>query len=777
MAKSSVTRPTQQAIADRYGLRKNGDEFHGPCPVCGGEDRFYVRSGGSFGCRQCPDSKALFSHVMKDLGFGVKAKPQVQGKRACTWNVIATYEHVDGHTVAVKRCDGDADHKKHFANAGLRGGGWLVKLWGDYGGDVVLVEGEKSAAAVRAAGFVAATWPRGAGNEHLADFSPLKGRRVIGWPDNDAKGKAAMERALTLALTAGAMSASLVDVAGLPRGDDAADMDEESRASLIDTAEPWTPPQPKGSMLDEPRPGQGVVFEPDHAGLVAALHYQQLELCLNTRVEGVYIRRTDHRTAGDWYKTFCESHPGDGWVPLKDVVESRLRTHIAETFHMQGPRGLKPLKFSREDFNLSVLSHVASRRRDPVREWLGSLPKWDGVDRTSMLFVDCLGADNTPLTRAMARCFMIAAVRRTLKPGCKHDLVPVLVGEQGAGKSTFCRSLLPPDHQEGHGRWFTDSVDLSETTQKQVEAVGPAVIVEFSDLKGIHHARLEALKAFLSRQEDRYRLPYRQYADDLPRHWVAIGTANDDGTGVLPGDPSGNRRFVAIRVSTDGPAAVRKWLHEHRAQLWAEAMAAEAAGEQHWLPEGLEIEQREHNRAFERSNEALGDIGLRLTEKYADTRDGLPMATLLIESRLVDTEADAASNRKAQMALASQLREFQWERGTFNNRKVWIPPKRKPAAPAAPPLCTQCEEIYPEREGVPLCNACIDQFNRENRDKALHIAPEVRAYHDIIDALEKGDGDAAQRLIDEAWEYHDKAKCSMCIAEEKRQYKLAGPDW
>ncbi len=60
---------------------------------------------------------------------------------------------------------------------------------------VVLCEGEKSAdaAAELLPHYVATCWPNGAQSHHKADFSPLAGREVLLWPDNDAGGLACMK--------------------------------------------------------------------------------------------------------------------------------------------------------------------------------------------------------------------------------------------------------------------------------------------------------------------------------------------------------------------------------------------------------------------------------------------------------------------------------------------------------------------------------------------------------------------------------------------------------
>jgi hypothetical protein len=76
----------------------------------------------------------------------------------------------------------------------------------------------------------------------------------------------------------------------------------------------------------------------------------------------------------------------------------------------------------------------------PVRDYLEGL-KWDGRQRAGSWLVDYLGADDTPLHRAMGELVLMAAVRRVRQPGAKFDSILVLEGRQGSGKSTAINIL------------------------------------------------------------------------------------------------------------------------------------------------------------------------------------------------------------------------------------------------------------------------------------------------------------------------------------------------
>lgn len=460
----------------------------------------------------------------------------------------------------------------------------------------------------------------------------------------------------------------------------------------------------------------GVVFYADHKGLWAALKHMGIEVCEDARTRSIDVRRTDYDSpsSAGWYDAFVGQRPPDGWVPLDDKLASRIRTHIASVF--QTPKGAR-LHFQDTDWKMALRSLVADRRHNSVMEWLESLPAWDGEERLSGMLTDCLGAEDTPLNRAMSRIILIAAIRRTYSPGVKHDIVPVFISGGGEGKSTFCRELLPLDRQVGYGCWFSDSVDMAESTQKKVEAIGPALIVEFSELTGLRYSSYEQTKSFISRQQDRYRPPWWQMATDILRAWVAIGTANPNGGNVLPGDPDGVRRMVAIPVKPAGSAEVTGWVNQRRDQLWAEALAAHKSGEQHWLPRHLEKEQQAINLRYQRASESVTDVAVQLTEKYM-AGNPIPLGTMMVEMELAESEGKAAVMKSVNGALAHALRLRGWTgpaKRTYGGkqRQCFLPPTGVVEARCENKSCNALLTLEDAMGGslelVRLCKKCVDE--------------------------------------------------------------------
>lgn len=214
---------------------------------------------------------------------------------------------------------------------------------------------------------------------------------------------------------------------------------------------------------------------------------------------------------------------------------------------------------------------------DPLRERLEAL-SWDGKQRLSSWLIDYLGAEDTPFIRAAGRKWMISAVARALRPGCKVDTVLILEGPQGAGKSRAC-SVIALDPT-----WFADDIrDLG--TKDSAQDLRGKWIVEIAELSAMRRAEIERVKAFISRPIDHYRPSYGRISQDFPRRCVFIGSNNSD---EYLADPTGGRRFWPVRIGAIDPIKLRRDV----GQLWAEAVAAYKARETWWLDAEMEPEAK-----------------------------------------------------------------------------------------------------------------------------------------------------------------------------------------
>jgi putative DNA primase/helicase len=223
--------------------------------------------------------------------------------------------------------------------------------------------------------------------------------------------------------------------------------------------------------------------------------------------------------------------------------------------------------------NIAV-DDVGQRCRVSVlRDWLEGL-KWDGTARIETWLATYIGAADTPYHRAVGKWWLISAVARGVKPGCKADHAIVLEGGQGIGKSSALRTLAGED-------WFSDTAaDLS--TKDAMQDLPGNWIIELGELAALRRTSdIQAVKFFLSKCDDKYRPSYGRRSVRVPRQCVFAGTINDDEYLM---DETGNRRFWPVRCGTID----LEGLARDRDQLWAEAVALYRAGERWWPLRGEE---------------------------------------------------------------------------------------------------------------------------------------------------------------------------------------------
>lgn len=241
---------------------------------------------------------------------------------------------------------------------------------------------------------------------------------------------------------------------------------------------------------------------------------------------------------------------------------------------------------------------------DPFREWIFSLDPWDGVPRLATLLSDLFTVSNNNdpgLLEWASRATVLGAVLRTLRPGEKLDEIPVLVGPQGIGKSTFVRTLVP------HPDYYAEGISLTLTPKEYAEQTARKVIVEVSEMRGATSRDTGLIKNTISRQDDGYaRMAYAHFSEPRPRMHVLVGTA--DRTEILPNDPAGNRRFVVVELERGNPGYLAWYLENNRDQIWAEALYLHRQGEHARLPDTLKPAQANTNESFRIKDHQFEDL-------------------------------------------------------------------------------------------------------------------------------------------------------------------------
>jgi putative DNA primase/helicase len=224
----------------------------------------------------------------------------------------------------------------------------------------------------------------------------------------------------------------------------------------------------------------------------------------------------------------------------------------------------------------------------PVREYFDKI-EWDRKERLSSWLHEYLGAQANEYARAAGMKFLIGAVARVMRPGCKMDNVLILEGPQGRWKSSALRALA--------GDWFGDTPFTIGDKDAYLQIRG-SLIYELAELDGFSRAESSRAKAFFASSHDTFVPKYVAYAIKVPRQCVFSGTVNH---GTYLRDTTGNRRYWPVKIErADIEAIVRD-----RDQLWAEANHLYRDGRRWWVEEderelfALEQELRYVGDAYE----------------------------------------------------------------------------------------------------------------------------------------------------------------------------------
>ncbi|MFN6338988.1 MAG: VapE domain-containing protein [Cyanobacteriota bacterium] len=273
---------------------------------------------------------------------------------------------------------------------------------------------------------------------------------------------------------------------------------------------------------------------------------------------------------------------------------------------------------------------------------------------------DC-GAGKPTLYDEMLRCTLIGAVRRAFEPGCKHDTACVLMGDQGARKSSFWSAL--------GGAFFSDSLgDIS--SKDDVMVLHRSWIMEWAELDHVMGRRHAGqIKSFLSQSTDIYRKPYGKAPGAFPRRGVIVGSTNRC-SGFLQ-DETGNRRFWVIPTTrTQAEPIDTPSLLADRDAIWSAAVHAWRGGAGNYLPPELAEQVSRENESYQVENPWRIPVETWL-QSPANRGRHITSEVLLTEAiqRPVDRQS-----RADQMQVGGIMRDlgYQRRRARINGVPTWV---------------------------------------------------------------------------------------------------------
>lgn len=600
---------------------------------------------------------------------------------------------------------------------------------------VIVTEGESCRDAARDLwpGMLSVSWCGGTAGAKHTDWSPLYGRDVVLWPDNDAPGVMVMDE-IAAELHAHGATVRIVEVPGTnkAKGWDIVDaLKEDEKDSVKGWVKrrlaAWTPPppEPPEPLIEEYSPALPPVVDdqPPMAPAVAPVpepvHEYEPEseaeseaeppVASVTSIKSARKKRKEDLSAPtlkvyswselqlaheDGRPPHCneynvsqvlnlhEEYAGKIWY---DEFYQSIFTTVGDgeprewteqmtmrlVMWLQGSLHMHKV---REVHVINALKGVAmANRQHKLRDWLNSLV-WDDVPRLESFLHDAFGTALTEYTAAVGRCWLMAMVARVLWPGCQSDYMVVLEGVEGIRKSSALNALAAP--------YFAECDESIHNSKVFAEHLQGAWLIEMAEMHSFCNKSADVLKVkgTISRRDDRYREPWAKQVSSHPRQCVFAGTTNQDDWNK---SDTGARRFWPIRCGNINDEYIR--LNRHL--IFAEAVAkfkmfpceeryndARAQTKADWwmVPPKLAQYEQESRRDMDEWQALI--IGW-LNENF---KTKITVAEILSDYfGMHQSEMDKAK----QMRVASALRSARWEKTREGNTIYWQRPSKFDRSP------------------------------------------------------------------------------------------------
>ena len=310
---------------------------------------------------------------------------------------------------------------------------------------------------------------------------------------------------------------------------------------------------------------------------------------------------------------FTEYRPKDkdywGFQPVDARVQKRMTLEVQ----------LANIRVSIKDVRNYLESDLLSTY-NPVENFLFKcMGKWDGKDHIRAL-ARTVPTDNPHWEDWFYTWFlaMVDQWRSYSHRKYGNSVAPLLISKQGYNKSTFCRSLVPPELQWG----YNDNLVLSEKRQV-LQAMCQALLLNLDEFNQISpQVQQGFLKNIIQLPSVKMKPPYGSHVQEFPRMASFIATSNMED---ILSDPSGNRRFLGVELT--GPIDVSQLPNYE--QLYAQALAALQAGEKTYF----DAEQTKLIMASNRKFEVISPVD-QYFNLYFDLTDDVKQGEYLTAAEI-----------------------------------------------------------------------------------------------------------------------------------------------
>ena len=283
-----------------------------------------------------------------------------------------------------------------------------------------------------------------------------------------------------------------------------------------------------------------------------------------------------------WLTDFGDAPPQlDDWTMLTDRVVNSLWVEMSEQ---------KPVRVQ-DIFRVIESDYVAEY--NPFAFYLERLPPWNGdLDHILGLSMSVMvkgGTDEQFLFAEYLKKWLVGMVAAWMNPQVVNNVILVLIGQQGAYKTTWFNYLLPPDLRQ----YFYTKTNANRMGKDDLLTLAQYGLVCCEELDTMRPSELNQLKAAVTMPSIDERAAYAHFHEHRQHIASFCGTGNNI---QFLSDPTGNRRWLPFEIESIESPREHPFDYEG---IYAQAYALYQQGFQYWFSREEIMKLSEHNKQFE----------------------------------------------------------------------------------------------------------------------------------------------------------------------------------
>jgi len=302
-----------------------------------------------------------------------------------------------------------------------------------------------------------------------------------------------------------------------------------------------------------------------------------------------------------------------------------------------------------KDLNRYVDSNLIPKYY-PMEDYLRHLPHWNGKHDYVGELAHRVKTDN-PHWEEDFHTWMLSMVAQWLGKDRQHGnaIVPLLIGPQGSGKTTFCKRLLPGYLQI----YFNDRLSMKNDSDIFI-AMSSYALINIDEFDAMSKGQQPILKYLLSKHDVKFRPPYGKTMEERQRFASFIATTNNRRPLV---DPTGSRRFICVyadEIDNDGIIDYDKLY----GQLYAELQQ----GRRYWFEDEDNARIMQQNEPFQQVSSYEQMIALTYLSPEDTSEDAEFVSLQLIMKRLEKMFPTFTIKKGTDVELGKRLSKMGYER-------------------------------------------------------------------------------------------------------------------